>query len=216
MENAGNLKALRELTSAGVGDCKKALEESEGNMEKAVEWLRKKGVKPSIALRSATEGVITSYIHTGGKVGVLLEVNCQSDFLARSDMFKDFCKDVALHIAGRDPYPMYVSDEEIPSEVIDKERAFQIEKAREAKKPENIVAKIADGAVSKWKKDICLLDQEFVKDPSKTIKVLLADITNKSGEKVVIRRFVRYSLGEGLKKEEVDFSKEVKELTAGI
>jgi elongation factor Ts len=111
---------------------------------------------------------------------------------------------------------MYISDEEIPSEVVNKERAFQIEKAREAKKPENIVAKIADGAVSKWKKDICLLDQEFVKDPSKTIKVLLADIINKSGEKVVIRRFARYSLGEGLKKEEVDFSKEVKELTAGI
>jgi elongation factor Ts len=216
MEDVGTLKALRELTLAGIGDCKKALEESNGDMNKAVEWLRKKGVKPSIALRSATEGVITSYIHTGGKVGVLLEVNCQSDFLARSDMFKDFCKDVALHIAGRDPYPMYISDEEIPSEVVNKERAFQIEKAREAKKPENIVAKIADGAVSKWKKDICLLDQEFVKDPSKTIKVLLADIINKSGEKVVIRRFARYSLGEGLKKEEVDFSKEVKELTAGI
>jgi elongation factor Ts len=216
MLNSSCLKELRELTSASITDCKKALEESNGDMNKAVEWLRKKGVKPSIALRSATEGVITSYIHTGGKVGVLLEVNCQSDFLARSDMFKDFCKDVALHIAGRDPYPMYISDEEIPSEVVNKERAFQIEKAREAKKPENIVAKIADGAVSKWKKDICLLDQEFVKDPSKTIKVLLADIINKSGEKVVIRRFARYSLGEGLKKEEVDFSKEVKELTAGI
>lgn len=212
MMNSSCLKELRELTSASITDCKKALEESGGNMEKAVEWLRKKGVKPGIALRSATEGTIFSYIHPGGKVGVLLEVNCQSDFLGRSEPFKEFCKDVALHIAGRDPYPLYVSDEEIPPEIIDKERNFQIEKARELKKPENIVTKIADGSVAKWKKDICLLDQEFIKDPSKTIKALLTELINKSGEKVVIRRFTRYSLGEGLKKEEMDFGKEVKEL----
>jgi elongation factor Ts len=212
MKTSELLKELRDFTSASITDCKKALEESDGNMEKAVEWLRKKGVKPGIALRSATEGTIFSYIHPGGKVGVLLEVNCQSDFLARSESFKTFCKDIALHIAGRDPYPLYVSDEEIPSEITDKERNFQIEKARELKKPENIVTKIADGAVLKWKKDICLLDQEFVKDPSKTIKMLLADLINKTGEKVVIRRFTRYSLGEGLKKEETNFSNEVKQL----
>lgn len=212
---AGAVKELRERTLAGMADCKKALEETGGDMEKAAEWLRKKGItkagSASTQGRVASEGAVTSYVHMGGKIGVLLEVNCQTDFVARTDDFKNFCKDIAMHIAGRDPFPMYVSDEEVPAEMIEKERRIQLEKAQESgkNKPENIIAKIVDGAVAKWKKDICLLDQEFVKDPSKDIRTLALELTAKTGEKITIRRFTRYALGEGIQKKEVDFAKEV-------
>jgi elongation factor Ts len=147
----------------------------------------------------------------GGKIGVLLEVNCQTDFVARTDDFKNFCKDVAMHIAGRDPFPMFVSDDEIPAEMLEKERRLQLEKAQEQGKgkPENILNKIVEGSLSKWKKDICLLDQEFVKDPTKDIRTLALELTAKTGEKITIRRFTRYALGEGIQKKEADFAKEV-------
>jgi elongation factor Ts len=212
---AGAVKELRERTLAGMADCKKALEETAGDMEKAAEWLRKKGItkagSASTQGRVATEGAVASYIHMGGKIGVLVEVNCQTDFVARTDDFKTFCKDIAMHIAGRDPFPQFVSDEEIPAAMVEKERQLQLEKAQESGKgkPENIITKIVDGAVAKWKKDICLLDQEFVKDPSKDIRTLALELTAKTGEKITIRRFTRYALGEGMQKKDTDFAKEV-------
>jgi elongation factor Ts len=212
---AGAVKELRDRTLAGMADCKKALEEVGGDMEKAAEWLRKKGITKAGSAatqgRAATEGAVASYIHMGGKIGVLVEVNCQTDFVARTDDFKTFCKDVAMHIAGRDPFPQYVSDDEIPAAMVDKERRLQLEKAQESGKgkPENIITKIVEGALAKWKKDICLLDQEFVKDPSKDIRTLALELTAKTGEKITIRRFTRYALGEGMAKKETDFAKEV-------
>jgi len=210
---AAMVKDLRDRTLAGMADCKKALEETGGDAEKAAEWLRKKGITKAGQNQSrvATEGAIQSYIHLGGKIGVLVEVNCQTDFVARTDDFKAFCKDVAMHIAGRDPFPLYVSDEEIPAAMVEKERAFYMEKAREQQKgkPENILANIVDGQVKKWKKDICLLDQEFVKDPSKDIRSLMLELSAKTGEKISVRRFARYALGEGMQKKSEDFATEV-------
>lgn len=210
---AAMVKELRERTLAGMADCKKALDETGGDMEKASEWLRKKGITKAGQAQSrvATEGAVTSYIHMGGKIGVLVEVNCQTDFVARTEDFKNFCKDVAMHIAGRDPFPMYVSDEEIPADQVERERNIQTDKAKEAGKgkPDNIIAKIVEGTIGKWKKDICLLDQEFVKDPSKDIRTLMLELSAKTGEKITIRRFTRYALGEGLQKKSEDFAKEV-------
>lgn len=210
---AASVKELRDRTLAGMADCKKALEETGGDMEKAADWLRKKGITKAGQAQSrvATEGAVSSYIHMGGKIGVLLEVNCQTDFVARTDDFRNFCKDVAMHIAGRDPFPLYVSEEEIPAAQVEKERVLQTEKARESGKgkPDNIIAKIVDGSISKWKKDICLLDQEFVKDPSKDIRTLMLELSAKTGEKITVRRFARYALGEGLQKKETDFAQEV-------
>ena len=210
---AASVKELRDRTLAGMADCKKALEETGGDMEKAADWLRKKGITKAgqAQTRVATEGAIQSYIHLGGKIGVLLEVNCQTDFVARTDDFKNFCKDIAMHIAGRDPYPLFVSDDEIPAAAVEKERAFHMEKARENQKgkPENIIANIVEGQIKKWKKDICLLDQEFVKDPTKDIRSLMLELSAKTGEKISIRRFVRYALGEGMQKKSEDFASEV-------
>jgi len=215
---AASVKELRDRTLAGMADCKKALEETSGDMEKAADWLRKKGITKAGQNQSrvATEGAVSSYIHMGGKIGVLLEVNCQTDFVARTDDFKNFCKDVAMHIAGRDPFPLYVSDDEIPAAQVEKERTLQLDKAREAGKgkPDNIIAKIVDGSILKWKKDICLLDQEFVKDPSKDIRTLMLEISAKTGEKITVRRFTRYALGEGLVKKETDFAKDVADQVA--
>ena len=210
---AALVKELRDRTLAGMADCKKALEEAGGDAEKAAEWLRKKGITKAgqNQARVATEGAIASYIHMGGKIGVLIEVNCQTDFVARTDDFKNFCKDVAMHIAGHDPFPLYVSEEEIAPDLVEKERQIQLDKAREAGKgkPENIIAKIVDGQIVKWKKDICLLDQAFVKDPSKDIRTLMLELSAKTGEKVSVRRFTRYALGEGMQKKSADFAQEV-------
>jgi elongation factor Ts len=210
---AALVKELRDRSMAGMADCKKALEETGGDMEKAADWLRKKGITKAgqAQTRVATEGAIQSYIHLGGKIGVLLEVNCQTDFVARTDDFKNFCKDIAMHIAGRDPYPLFVSDDEIPAAAVEKERAFHMEKARENQKgkPENIIANIVEGQIKKWKKDICLLDQEFVKDPTKDIRSLMLELSAKTGEKISIRRFTRYALGEGMQKKSEDFASEV-------
>ena len=182
--NAGMIKDLRERTGAGMSDCKKALTETDGDTEKAAEYLRKKGL-------AATEGAITSYIHNG-RVGVLLEVNCETDFVARTDDFKMFVKDVAMHIAGASPVPLYVSEAEIDPIAIEKEREIRVEAARNPK-------------------DVCLLDQVWVRDSEgkKTIGALLTDLISKIGENVKIRRFVRWELGEGLEKKKDDFAAEV-------
>lgn len=205
------VKELRDRTLAGMADCKKALEETQGDIEKAAEWLRKKGITKASQGQSrvATEGMIYAYIHPGSRLGVLVEVNCQTDFVARTEDFKNFCKDVAIHIAGRDPHPQFVSDEEIPADMVEKERKFLVEKASGSGKPQGVVDKMIEGQLSKWKKEISLLDQEFVKDPSKDIRTLMLELSAKTGEKVTIRRFTRYALGEGLQKKTEDFAQEV-------
>jgi elongation factor Ts len=209
---AAMIKDLRERTGAGMADCKKALVETDGNMEQAGEYLRKKGIAAAAKTqgRIATEGAIVSYIH-GGRIGVLVEINCETDFVAKTEDYQKFCKDVAMHIAGASPVPMYVSEAEIDPAVMDKERAILKAKAIESGKKPEIVDKIVDGQIAKWKKDVCLLDQIWVRDPEgkKTIGQLQTDIVAKIKENIKVRRFVRWELGEGLQKKSEDFAAEV-------
>jgi elongation factor Ts len=216
------IKDLRERTGAGMADCKKALVEVDADMEKATEYLRKKGLAAAAKKsgRIATEGLIASYIHNG-RVGVLLEVNCETDFVAKTDDFKNFVKDVSMHVAGASPVPMYISEDQIDPSVVAKERDIRIEAARNPKTnpgdkpkqpvPENMIPKVVDGQIAKWKKEICLLDQVWVRDPEgkKTIGQLLTELVAKIGENIKIRRFVRWELGEGLEKKQDDFAAEV-------
>ena len=196
--SAEDVKKLRDKTDCGMMDCKKALTEAEGNFDKALEILRKKGMQVASkrAGRTASEGQVASYIHMGGKVGVLVEVNCESDFVAKSEHFNDFVKDVGMHIAAA--APDYVSRDEVPSDGLDKERAFLTEQALASGKPANIVEKIVDGKISKYYEEHCLLEQPFVKDTDKTIQQLLEDLMARTGEKCEVRRFARFQLGEEL------------------
>ncbi len=218
---AAMIKDLRERTGAGMSDCKKALVEVDSDLEKATEYLRKKGLAAAAkkAGRIATEGAVTSYIHNG-RVGVLLEVNCETDFVAKTDDFQRFLKDVSMHIAGHSPAPMYVSDAEIDAGAVEKEREIRIEAARNPKQvpgeklkviPEAMIPKVVEGQLAKWKKDICLVDQIWVRseDGKKTVGSLVTDIVAKLGENIKIRRFVRWELGEGLEKKKDDFAAEV-------
>ncbi len=209
---AAMIKDLRERTGAGMSDCKKALVEVDGNMEQATDYLRKKGLAAAAkkAGRIATEGLVSSYIHNG-RVGVMVEINCETDFVAKNEDFKTFVKDVSMHIAGASPAPIYVSDAEIDPAAVDKEREILTAKAIEQGKKAEIVGKIVDGQIGKWKKDVCLLDQIWVRDPEgkKTIGALLTDLVSKIGENIKIRRFVRWELGEGLEKKKDDFASEV-------
>lgn len=191
------IKKLREKTNAGVVDCQKALKESGGDIDKAIEWLRKKGVSMASkkAGRSAKEGRIESYIHMGGKIGVLVEVNCESDFVARNDDFKVFVKDIAMQIAASNP--LYVSKEDVPEEALTKEK--EIIKAQLKDKPAQAVEKITEGKLNKFYEDACLLEQPFIKDTNLKVKDLLTSMIAKIGENMIIRRFVRYSVGEDLK-----------------
>ena len=206
---AGMVKELRERTSAGMADCKKALVETGGDMEKASEFLRKKGLANAAKKsgRIATEGVVASYIHSNSRVGVLLEVNCETDFVARGEVFQAFAREVALQIAAMNP--QYVTPEEVPAEAVEKERQIRLEQAKQSGKPENVLGKIVDGQIAKWQKEICLLEQTWVKDDKKAIKDLLTDLIGKVGENCKIRRFTRYELGEGLEKKKDDFAAEV-------
>jgi elongation factor Ts len=208
----GMIKELRERTGAGMADCKKALLECDGNSEQASEYLRKKGLAAAAkkAGRVATEGAITSYIHNG-RVGVLLEVNCETDFVAKTEDFQRFIKDVAMHIAGAHPAPLYVTDAEIDPAVMAKEREIMKAKAIEQGKKPEIVEKIVEGQIAKWKKDVCLVDQIWVRDPDgkKTIAALLQELVAKLGENIKVRRFQRWELGEGLEKKKDDFASEV-------
>jgi elongation factor Ts len=210
--NAAMIKDLRERTGAGISDCKKALVEVEGDMEKAQDYLRKKGLAAAAkkAGRIATEGVVISYIHNN-RVGVLLEVNCETDFVGKNEDFQKFTKDVAMHIAGASPAPIYVSDAEIDPAAQEKEREILTAKAVESGKKPEIIGKIIEGQIGKWKKDVCLLDQVWVRDPEgkKTVGSLLTDLVAKIGENIKIRRFVRWELGEGLDKKKDDFAQEV-------
>lgn len=190
------VKQLREKTNAGMMDCKKALVEAGGDLEKAEDILRKKGIASASkkASRSVKEGVIASYIHLQGKVGVLVEVNCETDFVAKNDIFREFVKDLTLHIAAA--HPVYVVRDEVPEAVIEREREIYREQVKG--KPANVVEKIVDGKLDKFYGSVCLLDQAFIKDPDKTIKDLVASKIAELGENIVIRRFARFAVGEEL------------------
>ncbi len=193
---AARVRELRERTGIGMMDCKKALAETGGDMEKAVEHLRKQGmsaVEKRLG-RDAKDGLINSYIHPGSRLGVLLEVNCETDFVARTDDFREFTRDVAMHIAAEQP--LAVSREEIDQAVVDKEKEIYLEQARNEGKPEQIAERIVTGRLDKFFQDVCLLEQAFVKDPDKTIEDLVTEQTAKIGEKITIRRFACFRLGE--------------------
>ncbi len=203
------IKELRATTGAGMLDCKKALEKTEGNIEKAIEFLREKGlsVASKKSGRIAAEGIVSSYIHLGGKIGVLVEVNCETDFVAKTDGFKDFVKDIAMHIAALNP--QYVSKEDVPEEVVEKEKSILRAQALNEGKPEKIVDKMVEGRINKFYKEICLLEQPFVKDQDKTVEDILKEQIAKIGENVKIRRFTRYQMGEGIEKKSENFAEEV-------
>jgi len=213
------VKSLREKTGAGMMECKKALTEADGNEDQAVEILRKRGIATAgkKAGRVAAEGAVGSYIHMGGKVGVLVEVNCETDFVARTEEFQALVKDIAMHIAAAEP--RYVTREEVPSDVLDKER--EIKRAqiandpKNANKPEQIIEKIIEGGLNKFYEEAVLLDQPFVKDPAKTINELLTEKIAKTGERITVRRFSRYKMGEGLDKRADDFASEVASMSGG-
>ncbi|MGC9325881.1 MAG: translation elongation factor Ts [Desulfomonilia bacterium] len=191
-----DVKKLREKTGVGIMDCKKALAETNGDFTKAVEYLRKKGIEVATKRsgRQASQGTIGSYIHLGGKIGVLVEVNCESDFVAKSDQFLTFVKDISMHIAAANP--SWVSPDEVPSDVLDKEKDILREQALKTGKPEKVVEKIIEGKLKKFYAEQCLLDQAYVKDPDKTIKQLLDELMAKTGEKCLIKRFSRFQVGE--------------------
>jgi len=204
-----SIKELRERTGAGIADCKKALVECEANIDKSIEFLRKKGLAKAAkkAGRIATEGLISHYIHGNGRIGVLLETNCETDFVARNEDFVTFTKDVAMQIAAMNP--LFVRGEEIPEEMVEKERQIRKATAAEGGKAANVIDKIVEGQIGKWKKEICLLDQSWVKDDKKTIADLQKTLVAKLGENIQVRRFVRFELGEGLAKKEENFAEEV-------
>ena len=194
------VRDLREKTGAGMMDCKKALAESGGNFEKAVDYLRQKGLATAAkrAGRVASEGRIGSYIHAGGKIGVMVEVNCETDFVAKTDDFQNFAKDLSMQIAASNP--LFVRREEVPPEALEKEREIYRIQAREAGKPEKIIDKIVDGKLEKYYGEVCLLEQVFVKDTDLKIQDLLNGLIGKLGEKIEIRRFARFQVGEGMAK----------------
>jgi len=208
--SAKAVKELREKTGAGMMDCKKALQENNGDLEKAAEWLRKKGIASAEkkAGKVAAEGLVDSYIHIGGRIGVLVEVNCQTDFVARNDDFKTLVKDIAKQVAAS-PNVEYVRVSDIPAEIADKEKAIEMGKDDLAGKPDNIKEKIVQGRIDKRLKEMCLLDQPFIKDSTITVEELVKQHVAKLGENIQVRRFVRFTLGEGIEKEETDFAAEV-------
>jgi elongation factor Ts len=206
---ANEIKELRERTGAGILDCKKALAENGDNIEKSIEWLRAKGTVSAAkkAGRTASEGLVHAYIHAGGKIGVLVEVNCETDFVAINDGFKDLVNDIALHIAAS--APEYLDRESVPADAIARERAVQIAKTMEEGKPQAVAERIVEGRMGKYYETVCLMEQKFVKDDSKTIKDLVSTAVAKIGENIKIRRFSRFVLGEGLEKRSGDFAAEV-------
>jgi elongation factor Ts len=194
--SSGDVKKLREKTGVGMMDCKNALAETGGDFDKAVDILRKKGIEVAAKRsgRQASQGVIGSYIHMGGKIGVLLEVNCESDFVAKSEGFTNFVKDISMQIAAANPD--WVSRDEVPEDVLSKEKEILKEQALKSGKPEKVIEKIVEGKLNKFYAERCLLDQGFVKDQDRTIKQLLDELMAKTGEKCLIRRFARFQVGE--------------------
>ncbi|WP_195573462.1 translation elongation factor Ts [Paenibacillus sp. 1001270B_150601_E10] len=207
--SAAQVKELREKTGAGILDAKKALEEANGDLNKAAEILREKGLAAAAkkADRIATEGAVQSYIHAGGRIGVLVEINCETDFVAKTDQFQEFARDIAMHIAAS--APKYIRREEVPTDELEKEKEILKAQALNEGKPEKIVEKMVEGRISKYYEEICLMEQSFIKDPDKTIDQLLNEKVAAIGENISIRRFVRYELGEGLEKKQDNFVEEV-------
>ena len=216
---ASAVKSLREKTGAGMMECKNALTEVGGNEEQAIELLRKRGLASAKKKegRIAAEGAVGSYIHMGGKVGVLVEINCETDFVARGEEFLQLVKDVAMHIAAAEP--RFVSRNDVPQDALDKEREIARAQAKNdpknANKPDQVIERIVEGRLNKFYEEAVLLDQPFVKDPAKTVGELVTEQVAKSGEKITIRRFTRYKMGEGLEKRDDDFGGEVASLLGG-
>jgi elongation factor Ts len=194
--SATMVKQLREKTGAGMMDCKNALSECDGDMDKAVDFLRKKGLATAQkrAGRAMTEGIIQSYIHLGGKLGVLVEINCETDFVARNEDFQEFAKNISMHIAASNP--LGIQAEDVPEDIVNKEKEIYRAQALELGKPENVIEKIVEGKLKKFFTDNCLLNQPYVKDPDITISDLLTELIGKIGENITIKRFVRYQIGE--------------------
>ncbi|WP_092068268.1 translation elongation factor Ts [Dendrosporobacter quercicolus] len=209
MVTAQMVKELRERTGAGMMDCKKALTETKGDLEKAVDFLREKGLAAAAkkAGRVAAEGVVEAYIHGGGRIGVLVEINCETDFVAKTDNFKALARDIAMQIAAANP--SFVRREEVPAEIVEHEREVLRAQALNEGKPANIVEKMITGRVEKYYKEVCLLEQAFIKDPDRTVTQLINESISKIGENISVRRFTRYQLGEGLEKKSNDFAAEV-------
>jgi len=207
------VKELRERTQAGMMDCKKALVAVDGNLEKAIEYLREKGLSQAAkkAGRVASEGMVGSYIHMGGKIGVLVEVNCETDFVAKTDTFKQLVHDIALQIAAANP--LFITKDEVPQDNLEKEREILRAQALNEGKPEKIVDRMVEGRIEKYYKEVCLLEQPFVKNPDINVQALVNEVTMASGEKIAVRRFTRYELGEGIQKKVSDLASEVEELT---
>jgi len=209
MITADMVKQLRERTGAGMMDCKKALTEANGDMEKAIEILREKGLAAAAkkAGRIAAEGIVDSYIHGDGRIGVLVEVNIETDFAAKNEEFRAFVKDIAMQIAASKPE--YIRREDVPAEVIEKEREILRAQALNEGKPANIVDRMVEGRLEKFFKEVCLLEQPFIKDPDKTVQQLLNEKIATIGENINIRRFARFERGEGIEKKEENFAEEV-------
>ncbi|MBS3948238.1 MAG: translation elongation factor Ts [Dethiobacter sp.] len=214
MISATLVKELREKTGAGMMDCKRALTETGGEFDKAIELLRQKGLSAASKKsgRIAAEGVVDAYIHLGGRIGVLVEVNCETDFVARTDEFRSFVRDIAMQVAATNP--SYLSREDVPAEVIEKEKEILKIQALHEGKPEKIVDKIVAGRVEKFYTENCLLDQAFIRDPDITVTDLLKGKISKTGENINIRRFMRYEMGEGLAKKACDLAAEVAQMTS--
>jgi elongation factor Ts len=206
------VKELRERTLAGFTDCKKALTETAGDMEKATEYLRKKGLATAAKKsgRIAASGMVHAYIHAGGKIGVLVEVNCETDFVAKTNEFQEFTRDVAMQIAAMSPRWLVVED--VPADVLAKEREIRIEQNKTSGKPQNVVDKIVEGQIKKWYTEVCLLDQPFIKENKKDVRGLLTELIAKVGENCKVRRFVRWEVGEGIEVVKKDLGEEIKEL----
>lgn len=204
------VQELRQKTGVGMMDCKKALKETDGDMAKAIEWLRQKGLARAGAIeqRSATDGLVGSYIHTGGRVGVLVEVNCQTDFVARNEDFKSLVQNIAMQIAAC-PNVEYVKVSDIPSEIVEREKAIEMGRDDLGNKPANIKEKIVEGRIEKRLKEMTLMDQPYIRDQNISVDELIKQHVAKLGENIQVRRFVRFVLGEGLEKKESNFAEEV-------
>ena len=207
------VKDLRDKTGAGMMDCKKALNETDGNLDKAIEWLRKKGIASAEKKsgRVAAEGAIGSYIHTGSRVGVLLELNCETDFVARGEIFQSLLKDISMQVAAC-PNVEYVCVDDIPQDVVEKEKLIEMGRDDLANKPEQIREKIVEGRIAKRLKELVLLDQPYIKDSALTVEQLVKQTAGKIGENIKVRRFTRYTLGEGIEVKEIGFAEEVESM----
>ena len=212
---AKDVAELRAKTNAGMMDCKKALTESDGDFDKAITWLREKGIAAVAKKQSriASEGIVTSYIHMGGKIGVLVEINCETDFVAKTDDFQQFGHDIALQIAAA--APKYLKIEDVPAEEVEKEKEIFRNQSLNEGKPAQIIEKMVEGRIRKFYQDVCLMEQPFVKDPSKTIAEYVNEKTYQIGEKISVRRFVRYEMGEGLEKRNDNLAEEVEKQMKG-